>query len=89
MLISVQLIRTKIWKTYIILSIYVADLPLLFPYLNRFKINRSCVQPAMFFTFKDALSFSRVFVLTDLFHIVFAHACIGDVMRYFSIIGET
>ena len=25
----------------------------------------------------------------DLFHIVFAHACIGHVTRYFSIIGET
>ena len=25
----------------------------------------------------------------DLFHSVFAHACIGHVKRYFSIIGET
>ena len=27
--------------------------------------------------------------LIDLFHILFAHACIGHVTRYFSIIGET
>ena len=29
------------------------------------------------------------YLLIDLFHIVFAHACIGHVTRYFSIIGET
>ena len=30
-----------------------------------------------------------VYAIIDLFHIVFAHACIGHVTRYFSIIGET
>ena len=30
----------------------------------------------------------KYITLIDLFHIVFAHACIGHVTRYFSIIGD-